>query len=155
MLKRKLINSNPDFNKIIDESISDSKKNIARNQGFFLGLFFSYLAYLSNDFKIVFYVIFLIFFFLSSYFPELFLKIKLFTPFEKFNNFIKRTIGLIFKIIIFFMVIIPIYFLVKIFKKDLLFNYKNTASISYFKDCGNNNDNLKKYFNLLIVFKNK
>ena len=145
MPKREFLNSNPDFNKIIDESIKDSRNKIARNQGYFLGLFFSYLAYLSNDLKIVFYVIFLILFFLSSYFPELFLKIKLFTPFEKFNNFIKRTIGLIFKIIIFFMVIMPIYFLVKIFKKDLLFNYKNTASMSYFKDCSNNKDSLKKY----------
>jgi hypothetical protein len=77
MPKREFLNSNPDFNKIIDESIKDSRNKIARNQGYFLGLFFSYLAYLSNDLKIVFYIIFLILFFLSSYFPRFFFKNKI------------------------------------------------------------------------------
>lgn len=153
MTSKNLNNINLNFDKIITNSIDDSKKNIAQNQGFFLAFILGYLAYLNNDFKLIFYVIFLTLFLVSAYFPELFLRIKFFTPFEKFNNFIFKYFGLIFKAIIFLTIILPIYFYAKFFKKHLLFSAKKPLSDSFFVDCSLNKDNLKKYFNLLIVFK--
>jgi hypothetical protein len=141
------------LNKIINYSIEDSRKKIAQNRGFFIAFLLGYLAYLNNDFKIIFYVFFLTLFLVSAYFPELFLRIKFFTPFEKFNNFIFKYFGLIFKTIIFLTIILPMYFYAKFFQKHLLFSAKKPLSDSFFVDCSLNKGNLKKYFNLLIVFK--
>ncbi len=121
-----------DYTQIITNSITNSNKKIAQNQGYFLAFFLAFLAYESNNLKIFLFSFFVVLMFVSAYFPKIFLHTKFFAPMYKIHNFVKNFFYLIIKSLIFLNVISILFLLIKFFKKRFLIVGVDRSMDSYF-----------------------
>ena len=133
----KISNSLDDFNykKILDNSALNTNKKSLQNLGYILALFFAYLSYNSVNLKIFHYVIFIILMIFSAYLGHLFVDTKIFNQLQKSYNLIELIGFLIFRLIVFFIIILPMSLIFKLFKKQFLLRNVDRSLNSYFVRC--------------------
>lgn len=130
-------NDQQDFNydKIINNSWDNNNKKTLQNLSYFLALFFAYLSYNSINLKIFYYIFFVILMIFSAYFSRIFANVKFFRQLQKIHNLNEQIGFLILKIIVFFIIILPISLFFKLFKRQFLLRSVDRSLNSYFVKC--------------------
>ncbi len=114
--------------------------------GYIWALIFFVIAYYNKQYFLILSLISISFAISASFFPEIYVKTKIFQAWIKLGDYLGKVNSKIIIFFLFFMIFTPIAFILKILKKDLLQKKIDRNCATYFKPRVDALNDMKKQF---------